>query len=297
MPLAEILRRGWARLMENRALTVMGVIGILLGMFCLVVMAARGGAPIPPEGDLHKPATFDIAVGIYLLTLALLLPSAGFSERGKKRWIAWNVGLFAYAFGIENIQIFRGLDPRFSRAAGPVDQILGGVFFLAALGTLVMFIIMAVRFFRRDRADRDSLVLLAIRYGSVAALGAFAAGIWMSAIQGRLTGEHGNVLPLHALGFHGLQAVPLVALLLIWSGADQRESRRWVHLTGVAWLTACAAVALQTIAGRSVFDVSPAMIVTAFVLAVWSGIALFALWRWARVPTPRQSPDISRTPT
>lgn len=283
--------------MDNQALTIMGAVGILLGLFCLAVMAVRQGAPIPPEGDLHKAASFDVAVGIYLLTLALLLPSAGFSERGKRRWVAWNVGLFAYAFGIENIQIFRGLDPRFSRVAGPIDQILGGVFFLAALGTLVMFIIMAVRFIRRDRADRDSLVLLAIKYGSVAALGAFGAGIWMSFIQGRVTGEHGNILPLHALGFHGLQAVPLVALLLVWSGADQRETRRWVHVTGIAWLIACAAVALQTIAGRSIFDVSPAMLVTAFVLAVWSGIALLASWRWARVSTPRESPGISRTPT
>jgi len=112
----------------------MGVVGISLGIFCLAVMALRGGAPIPPEGDLQKPATFDIAVGIYLLTLALLLPSAGFSERGRKRWVAWNVGLFAYAFGIENIQIFRGLDPRFSRVAGPLDQILGLVFFIVWSG-------------------------------------------------------------------------------------------------------------------------------------------------------------------
>ena len=283
--------------MENRALTLMGVIGILLGMLCLIAMAARGGVPIPPEGDLLKPATFDIAVGIYLITLALLLPSAGFSDGGRKRWVAWNVGLFAYAFGIENIQIFRGLDPRFSRAAGPIDQILGGVFFLAALGTLVMFVIMTTKFFRRDRADRDSLVLLAIRYGSVAALGAFGAGIWMSLIQGRLTGESGNILPLHALGFHGLQAVPLVALLLVWSAADQRESRQWVHLTGIAWLIACAAVALQTVAGRSIFDVSPAILVTAFVLTVWTAIALYAFWRWARVPIPPGSPGISRTPT
>ena len=283
--------------MENRALTMMGVVGISLGTFCLAVMALRGGAPIPPEGDLQKPATFDIAVGIYLLTLALLLPSAGFSERGRKRWVAWNVGLFAYAFGIENVQIFRGLDPRFSRVAGPLDQILGLVFFIAALGTLVMFVIMAVKFFRRGRADRDSLVLLAIKYGIVAALGAFGAGIWMSLIRGRVTGESGNILPLHALGFHGLQAVPLVALFLVWAGADQRETRTWVHLTGIAWLTACAAVAVQTIAGRSVLDVSPAMLVTGFVLVVWSGIALLVSWRWARVPTLRGSPDISRTPT
>jgi len=149
LPLAEIIRRGRRRLMETRALTAMGVVGIILGLICLAVMAARQGVPIPPEGDLHKPASFNIAVGIYLLTITLLVPSAGFSERGKKRWVRWNVGLFAYAYTIETVQVFRGLDPRFSKHATPWDQVAGGVFFLAALGTLVMFIILAVRFFRR----------------------------------------------------------------------------------------------------------------------------------------------------
>jgi len=134
LPLTEIIRRGWRRMMETPALVVMGFVGIGLGLICLAVMFARGGVPIPPEGDLHKPATFNIAVGIYILTTALLLPSAGFSERGRKRWVRWNVGLFAYAYIIETVQVFRGLDPRFSRHGTPLDQIAGGVFFLTALG-------------------------------------------------------------------------------------------------------------------------------------------------------------------
>lgn len=226
LPLTEIIRRGWRRMMETPALVVMGFVGIGLGLICLAVMFARGGVPIPPEGDLHKPATFNIAVGIYILTTALLLPSAGFSERGRKRWVRWNVGLFAYAYIIETVQVFRGLDPRFSRHGTPLDQIAGGVFFLTALGVMVLFIIMAVKFFRRGRPDADSPVILAIRYGTAAAMGAFIAGIWMSVIQGRTTGAAGNILPLHALGFHGLQAVPLIALLLLWSGYDSGETRK-----------------------------------------------------------------------
>jgi hypothetical protein len=294
----EIIRSGWRRLMETPALTAMGFAGIILGLVCLAVLAVRHGVPIPPEGDLHKPASFDIAVGIYLLTVTLLLPSAGFSERGKKRWVRWNVALFGYGYTLETVQIFRGLDPRFSKHGTALDQIAGGVFFLVALGTLVLFIIMAVRFFRRGRPDADSPMLLAIRYGCVTALGAFAAGIWMSVIAGRHTGAAGNILPLHALGFHGLQAVPLIALLLLWSGYDSQATRKWVHATGVVWVAACAAVAWQTIAGRSVSEVAPAPLSTAFLLAVWVGIGIFAFWRWAATPvTRRESQDISRTPT
>lgn len=297
LPLAEIIRRGWRRLMETRALTAMGFVGIVLGLLCLAVMVVRQGVPIPPEGDLNKPASFNIAVGIYILTIALLVPSAGFSERGKKRWVRWNVGLFAYAYTIETVQVFRGLDPRFSKHGTPWDQIAGGVFFLAALGTLVLFIIMAVRFFRGGRPDADSPILLAIRYGSAAAIGAFIAGIWMSVIGGRTTGAAGNILPLHALGFHGLQAVPLIALLLLWSGYDSRETRKWVHATGIVWVAACAVVAWQTIAGRSVSEMSAVPLVTGFLLAIWIGIGLFAFWRWAATPAKQlESPDTSRTP-
>ncbi len=286
VPLREILRRTRVRLMENRPLVLMGVLGIVLGLICLAVLVARGGAPIPPEGDLTKSASFDIAIGIYLITLALLLPTAQFTDRGRRRWVRWLIGLIAYAYTIETVQIFRGVDPRFSKVATPPEQIAGLVFFLTALGVMVLFIIMAVRFFSSKRADANSPLLLAIRYGCFTAIGAFAAGIWMSVINSRHTGQSGNILPLHALGFHGLQAVPLVALLLIWAGADDDETRKWVHITGTAWVIACAAVAWQTIAGRSIFDLSPAMMVSAFVLVIWGAGAAFAFWRWARVPTP-----------
>ena len=42
LPLAEIIRRGWRRMMETPALVVMGFVGIGLGLICLAVMAARG---------------------------------------------------------------------------------------------------------------------------------------------------------------------------------------------------------------------------------------------------------------
>src|SRR5438105_4565924 len=177
LPLAEILRRAKGRMMENWPLTVGGLVGITLGLICLAVLAARHGVPIPPEGDLTKSGSFDLAVGIYLLTLTLLLPSAGFSERRRKRWVRWNIGLFTYAYAIETVQIFRGLDPRFSKVGTSTDQILGLVFFVTALGVMVLFLIMAAKFFRRGRPDAGSPLLLAIRYGCVTAIGAFVAGV------------------------------------------------------------------------------------------------------------------------
>ena len=282
VPLSEIFRRANNRLVENRPLALAGVVGITVGLICFAVLAARHGVPIPPEGDLTKSGSFDVAVGIYLLTLTLLLPSAGFSDWGRRLWVRMNVGLFAYGISVETVQILRGIDPRFSKVGTPTDRIIGLVFFGTALTIMTLFIIIAVKFFRRARPDADSPVLLAIRYGSITAIGAFVAGIWMSLNQGRHTGEAGNILPLHALGFHGLQAVPLVALLLTWAGVNADDTRKWVHATGIAWLIACAAVAQQTIAGRSIFDRSPAMLVSGFVLIVWAALVAFAFLRWTQ---------------
>ena len=282
VPLSEILRRAKNRMLENRRLALAGVVAITIGLICFAVLAARHGVPIPPEGDLTKSGSFDVAVGIYMLTLTLLIPSAGFSDRGRKLWVRLNVGLFAYGVSVETVQIFRGLDPRFSKVGTPTDQIIGLIFFGTALTIMTLFIIMAVKFFRRGRPDADSPVLLAIRYGSVTAIGAFVAGIWMSLIQGRHTGQAGNILPLHALGFHGLQAVPVVALLLTWAGVNADDTRRWVHATGIAWVIACAGVAQQTIAGRSIFDLSPVMLMSGFVLVVWAALAAFAFLRWTQ---------------
>jgi hypothetical protein len=278
----EITRAGWNRLMQNPVIAWGGFTGIFLGLMVGAVWLVRGGDPIPPEGELGKAITFNIGVGIYLLTIALIVPTAGFSEKSRRRWTVWAAAIFAYSYSLETIQTLRGIDPRFTLVGGPIDRITGSIFALVAIGMIATFVVLARRFFFRDRPDADSPVLLAIRYGCVATVAAFAAGLWMSAITGSRTGTSGNILPLHALGFHGLQAIPAVALLLVWSGAGKAEARKWVHYTAIVWLAACAAVAWQTILGRSVLEIAPATLATAFLLAAWALIAAFAFWRWTR---------------
>jgi hypothetical protein len=109
---------------------------------------------------------------------------------------------------------------------------------------------------------------------------AFAAGIWMSAIQGRYTGAAGNILLLHAFGFHSLQAIPVVAWLFSRSSVAEHEGRLWVHAAGVAWLAACLAIAWQTAAGRPVSEPSPAILAALVVLFCWVLSAVRALQAW-----------------
>lgn len=263
---------------EERGLTATGLVGVGLGLVALVVAGLRGSI-VPPEGDLMKPATFDLAVGIFLLSLIPWLPVSGFSEAARRRWRVWMIGLALYAFAIETVQQFRGIDPRFSRAE-PASQIFGLFFFISALGITTLAIALAARAFEVRAIGRRGLLVLAARWAGASMLMGFLAGIWLSANQGRVVGPAGNLLPLHAAGFHAVQAIPLVALLLAWSAVPAGMARRWVHVAGAAWAAACVAIWWQTALGRPITDLAGAGIASVILLGVWALAAVRGLVAW-----------------
>lgn len=277
-----IFRREWL-------LTATGVLGLLLGAACAVAIGVRGtelvGAEGRAEGHLRKAMSFDVAVGIYLLTLVLLVPLARFSRGGLWTWRISLALMSLYAFGMENVQIARGIDPRFTKVGSVLDQILGGMFFLAATGMIVSFVILAWKVLARRTDGADGPLLLSLRYAALATMGAFAAGFWMSAVSGSRAGE-ASILPLHAVGFHGLQALPLVAILLTWAAVPADGARPWIHAGGVAWLAACAAIAWQTVQGRPLTELTPAAAIAAASLLAWAAVAALAARTWLRGGTP-----------
>jgi hypothetical protein len=271
-----------------RPLLWLGALGFALSAIC-VGIATGNGLIIPPEGDLTKVIAFDLALGLYVITIAFILPLARFSRAGQRLWIGLSIGMTLYAYGMETIQQLRGVDPRFTHVGGPVDAVVGTVFGLDALGLIVMFSILAVKLVRRGTGGTDGVVLLGLRYAGTATMLAFAAGIWMSVNQGRYTGAAGNILSLHAFGFHALQAIPLVALLFSRSATSDREARPWVHAAGATWLIACLGIAWQTAAGRPVTELSPAMLTTLVALCGWTLTAVRAIQAWRAT---RLSPDL-----
>jgi hypothetical protein len=273
-----VFRREWL-------LTATGVLGLLLGAACAVAIGVRGTELVGAEGHLRKAMAFDVAVGIYLLTLVLMVPLARFSRGGLWTWRISLALLSLYAFGMEDVQIARGIDPRFTKVGSTLDQILGGMFFLAAVGMIVSFVILAWKVLARQTDGADGPLLLSLRYAALATMGAFAAGFWMSAVSGSRAGE-ASILPLHAVGFHGLQALPLVAILLTWAAVPANRARPWIHAAGIAWLAACAAIAWQTVQGRPLTDVTPAAALTAASLLAWAAVAALAARTWLRGGTP-----------
>ena len=271
------LRTLLAQLAKEPRVAWLGLLGVALGVLCTLIGLVRG-FEVPPEGNLWETATFDAALGVFLLTQATLAPEAGFTERGQRRWGTALIITTLYAYGIETVQAFRGLDPRFSTVAGAPDQILGGVFFYDAVFIMVLFLVLAWRFLRAE----TTLLRLAVRYAAAACLVSFGVGIWMSLFQGRTTGVQGNLLVIHAAGFHGLQAIPVVALLFVWGGARDGVAKRWVHVAGIAWGGFCSAILWQAAAGWGPLEVSPATVAALVFFSGWALAAVVAARAWVQ---------------
>ncbi|KYG38298.1 hypothetical protein [Bacillus gaemokensis] len=269
-------RRIFAFFEEEKWLAVTGFLGFLLGILCVIFIGIYG-AIINPEGDLSKALSFNFALGLFLLTTAAILPFSGFTSK-KRIFFRWSYILFSlYSYGIETIQHFRGINPRFSKQGHLLDGIFGSLFGLIATAMILYYIVLAWKFFCPGSMNQRPILILSIRYGMISTILAFAAGIWMIVIQDRLTGIHGNIIWLHGLGFHGLQTIPLIACFLhINQQSSKQTQRRLVHIAGFSWLMAVLLVGLQTILGYSVFKLTTIMIICYGFLLLWSILFILA---------------------
>jgi hypothetical protein len=252
---------------------MVGTLGVALSVVCMVGVVVNGRT-VAPEGDLFAAATFCFGVGVYALSVALLLPLAEYSPQARRRWRRAAYLFLVYGLVLEPMQAFRGLDPRFTEEGNTVDSVAGIVFGAAAGLTTVLFVLLGRRFFRADVLGERPVLRLGIRYG-VAAVGiSFAVGVVMSINKGRTIGDDGNLMIAHALGVHGLQAMPIVGLVV--AAGALAQPRRWVHAAGIGWLTACVAALVPALLGESPLE--PAAATVAILgLVVWAAVTIRAV--------------------
>jgi hypothetical protein len=116
-----------AAIVREPGLCAVGAAGVVVAVVCLVGVAVWGRT-VEPEGKLLDAATFCFGVGVFTLTVALLVPLAGFSPV-VRRW--WRRGFYVFAVygvAVESIQAFRGFDPRFTEEGSELDVNAGIIF-------------------------------------------------------------------------------------------------------------------------------------------------------------------------
>ena len=260
-------------------LCAVGAAGLVLAVVCLVGVAVEG-ATIPPEGKLLDAATFCFGVGVFTFTIALLLPLAGYPPAARRRWRRAFYIFPVYGLVLESVQAFRGIDPRFTEEGSGLDATAGAVFGITAALNVVLFVVLGVRFFRSDVLPDQPVLRLGIRYGVVAVAISFAVGVVMSVNSGREIGEDGNLLLSHALGVHGIQVIPIVALLISAAGRPSRTAL--LHAVGIGWIAACTAALTQALLGHAPFQASILTTVIVGGVALWAAGTGYAVVVWRR---------------
>ncbi|MBB6670498.1 hypothetical protein H7C19_07330 [Cohnella nanjingensis] len=238
----------------EKALVLTGLLGFLLAGLCAVWVLLYGG-PVGPDGDVSKAFSFNAAIGIFLLSTAMIVPSSGLGRKGKTIFRTVYVLLALYSYFAETTQNSRGVNPRFLKdGASSYDVAIGSIFALIALLLVVFYLFLAAQYLRPKVYERNPVWVLSIRYAMLAVMISFAAGILISMHQGRYFGPHGNIIWLHGLGFHALQALPFVAWATGRAGMDAPARRAMIHLSGAAYVLGLLAMGWQTLLGNAILS-------------------------------------------
>lgn len=259
---------------REKGLVWTGGAGILLGFIGMIGYLIQGNF-IPPEGLWTKAITFNLGIGIFTLTTAVVMPWIKLTKVQRKRFHYTLIPSIWVGYAIETIQNARGFDPRFTKVGSIWDQLAGMVFGFICLLITVCLVYVLIRLWKdHKRADGFNLSL---RYGFLSNLLGVLSGVWMILLQGRMTGEGVDIMLLHFIGFHGYQAVPIIAWLLKPVDGSIPHPRRMIHLGGLAWMALYLFLLFQFAFGYSVFDLTVYSLLALSSLILYLVAVMFAL--------------------
>lgn len=259
----------------ERGLVFTGLLGFILSAGVAIFIFLNGPV-IGPEGNLRDAFSFNAAIGMFILSIAAILPLTRFGARKRKvvRWFFIIASLYSYT--IETLQNFRGLNPRFSREGTVVDSVAGMLFGVISLVLVTLAIVLMIHFLRMKQPYERPLLVMGTRYAFLSVFVANIAGIWMILLQDRLTGGAGNIIVLHGVGFHALQTLILPAWLLENAQINESFKKALTHTGSIAWMFMIVLIGVQTALGKSVFALSILPIIACLLLLIWFGTVVVA---------------------
>lgn len=278
----------------ERVLVITGMVGFVLA-FCIAIFIYFQGSVILPHGNIADAFSFNAAIGIFTLSIAAILPLANFGVR-KRRQIRWLfIVAVLYAYSVETIQNFRGLNPRFSDEGTILDNVAGILFAIDSMLLVVLSLVLMIRFFRMKKPLVRPILIIGIRYAFLSVLIANLAGVWMILLQGRFTGDAGNLIVLHGMGFHSLQALIFPAWILDRVTLLNKSNLSLIHYGSLAWLLSLILMSIHTAMGRTVFEPTLLPIIIVILLLFWLGTVLVGFRNFikGKPKTTKQTNQIS----
>jgi hypothetical protein len=252
----------WFRDRRARPLALIGLLLVVSGLAHIVVWAVLGG---PWEGPVtwRKPILFGISGGLTSLSLGW-----AWSKLPWRRGDSWLAATVAWALLVEvaaiDLQCWRGVASHFNRGT-PFDSWLYDAMGLLILWVTLIAIDLMIRFFRQPTGLAPEM-LLAARAGLVLLVISCGLGIWVSVhgdmrmaagLEPEKYGAAGVPKFPHGAVIHALQWLPVLAWGTRWAGIVERR-RVWLVAAATVGTTVIGCFALiQTLAGRSRFEVTP----------------------------------------
>lgn len=243
-----------------------------------------------------KPAKFGISITAFLATLAWVLSHV----RGHRRVVGAVAAVASVTLlgelAIIALQVVRGTTSHYNVATdldGALWQAMGGL-----IGVLLVATVAATVLVLRQR-HLDPGLAAGLRWGLLVALVGMVEAFLMVIAGAHTVGGpdggpglpvvgwstvHGDLRVAHFVGLHALQALPLLAwLLLARSGLDARSRARVTAVAGAALAALVVLLAWQAERGQSV--VRP----DALTIAVMAALVVAAAVVGAAVARPRRT--------
>ena len=284
------LSPSWFRDRRAWPLAVIGVLLVVSGLAHIFVWAVLGG---PWEGPVawRKPILFGISGGLTGLSLGW-----AWSKLPLRWGDGWLAATVAWALLVEvaaiDLQTWRGVASHFNRTT-PFDSVLYDAMGLLILWVTLIAFDLTIRFLRQPTGLAPDM-LLAARAGLMLLVVSCGLGIWVSVhgdmrMAAGLPPEHYGAAGVpkfpHGAVLHAMQWLPLLAWAARRAGVTE-QSRAWLVAGATVGTTLIGCFALvQTLAGRSRFDVTPVtgtllaagvicLVVPAIVVAAVAGRAM-----------------------
>jgi hypothetical protein len=216
-------------LWRRQRLLIAAGVGFIILFLILAAISLFDAQQVTGINRWIKPMKFSSSIAIYLWTLAVYLYSLPGFEKAKRIIGSGAAAMLTGEIILIVMQAARGTTSHFNNSNGFDGAVFSLMGLLIAVNT-VLIIYLAVLYFRA-RFDVPPALVWGMRLGLILFLLASFEGGYMSAQTGHAVGvadggaglpfvnwstEGGDLRAAHFIGMHGLQAIPLFALMMVW---------------------------------------------------------------------------------